>query len=187
MTTVLLLAGLAIIALVVLKLKKKDKLQPTPTPIIRGWTPAYSTGVSSNGSSINLPKGEASHLHYAQHTPAPLLVQGGLLRVRMSVVGGKFFPKERPDEKALATLVVFGKDGSRWYSRKSWLLIDGETVLEETLSADKFGGVMGETDAVGFNKAMESPDCIAVAFGQEAGRGHGVCSATDSVFTLRLM
>lgn len=197
MTTVILVV-LGILVLLGVTRKKKPSSAPAWRigPVIRGQN--YSPGMPSHpvpqgkGWYFDFPLDPRFHVHYVQLFNPPRL--GSYIEIAFSVTGGPFVPQAYPDKPALVSLMIQrkGDDWSavgpmqayRWFSKAALPLEAGEHKLTVPLEVEAWGDVYGGQDPQAFADTLKNLDNIAVIFGSNGGRGHGVYATQPSRFTL---
>jgi hypothetical protein len=191
--TALIIIGLIVLVAVFAMAKGKRKASNKT-----GWHIEWSPGMPAQptpqgaGWHFDFPTIPTSHVHYVQwFNPPPL---GSEVRVRFRVTGGGFVPQEYPDRPALVSLLIqrkgddWGAQGPmqsyRWFSRQTVTLAEGEHELTVPLTVAHWGDVFNGQDAAAFAAAIRDVDNIALIFGSDGGRGHGVYATQPSRFTL---
>ena len=200
-------AVLAVVALIILAAGAKKKKKPKPVagqdwrigPIIRGAN--YSPGMPSRptmqgaGWYFDFPTIPTSHVHYLQWFNPPSLVGKREIVIRFTVTGGGFVPKEFPDGRPATVSLMIQRKGDdwsaigkyqsyRWFSSGALNLAAGEFELVAPLDANAWGDVYNAKNAQTFAESLREVDNIAVLFGSNGGRGHGVYASEPSRFTL---
>lgn len=199
----------AVLALA-LKGKKKDKKPGAPSggpdwrigPIVNGRN--YSVGMPARpatqgqGWAFDFPTNPSQHVHYVQWFNPPSLVGKREIRIRYRITGGGFVPQEsdKPgnDVSSIARIGLLiqrrgddwgeAKEAYRWFSLAGDDLAAGEFELAVPLTPDHWKSTLGKGTPGQFTTATHDLDNIAILFGSNGGRGHGVYAKQPSRFTL---
>lgn len=197
---------LAVIVLVFALKGKKGKKPRQPAgpdwrigPTINGRNhsvgmPASPT-MQGQGWRFDFPTDPSRHVHYVQWFNPPSLVGKREISIRYRITGGGFTPQQ-PDlrhKPARIGLLIqrrgddWGelKEAYRWFSLAGESLAAGEFELTVPLTPEHWKSTLGKGTPGQFTTALHDLDNIAVLFGSDGGRGHGVYATKPSRFILQ--
>lgn len=206
MDSTLIIVVVLLVAAIALGSRSKKKKKPEPDkagwhigPDIRGTN--YSVGMPKqpqpigNGWRISFPTNPNHHVHYVQLFSPPALVGRSEITARFSVTGGGFVPQEYPSKPALVSLLIQRKGDDwgglgamqsyRWFSNLTVPLEAGEFEITVPLAVEAWGDIYGAKDPALFAAALREAENVAIIFGSDGGRGHGVYATQPSTFTLK--
>lgn len=163
------------------------------------WRILYSPGMPAapvavgNGWWIDFP-GAPNHVDYIMDMAPPQITYGQAVAISYTVSADGATAQELPDEQSTVTILIQrrGDDGSaqgvkanyRQYSTQYGPLTAGTHTLSVPITAETFGGVMGEHDEAALRDVLDNIDSVGVVFGSPSRRGHGVRADTPVRFTL---
>lgn len=206
MDPILIAVGLLLVVAAVLGSKSKKKKATRSARI--GWHIGpeihgvnYSKGmpkqpsIVGNGWSFTFPSSPDKHVHYVQLFNPPSLLGKKEITIRFTVTGDGFVAQEYPANPALVSLLLQRKNDNwgaigemksyRWFSSNPLTLAEGDFEMTVPLDAALWGDVYNGKDSSLFAATLQNLDNIAVIFGSDGGRGHGVYAKQDSTFTLK--
>lgn len=203
MTELLVLGGLALIALVIIVWKKRLIGKPVPKGLHlgprthNGWkNKTVGTKLVGKSFAFPYPNREAGHVHALVQ---PVSKVGSEIRMRYRVEGEPgltLHPQEEPQSPAIISLMVQRKgddyDGkgddayARMYSPDYQMLVPGEHEMVVKLDGVGWGGVnAGDAENMAlWNALIANVGAVHICFGGGPSRAHGVFASGPSKFTL---